>query len=213
MSQASLTPNLKCHLLTPTPCCAFIRAQASRATTPAQPNLSWAGDPGLRPHRLGSTSQRDRLQAQTCLTAPRARILGSSQSPRQTVPREQSPEQSHLLIGLRDRLCWERGETETPLRHRAGPSRSQASVHWEGESLPQQVPGTSPKRLHKGSSVQQLLQEGLRRSSLPGDAVGICCERRGQSGPQGLPPWPQPYTSRWQPSVRPQHGQHMTGGC
>lgn len=37
-----LTLNLKCHLFTPTPCCTFVRAQPSRATPPAQPNLSWA---------------------------------------------------------------------------------------------------------------------------------------------------------------------------
>lgn len=127
------------------------------------------------------------LQAQTCLAAPHARTLSSSQSPHGAIPREQSPEQSHLLVGLRDTSCWESGETETPLRHRAGPSRSQASVRWEGAGIPRQVPGTSPKRLYKGSSVQQLPEEGLRCSSLPGEGVGSCCERRGQSSPQGLP--------------------------
>lgn len=45
------------------------------------------------------------------------------------------------------------------------PSHSQASVHWEVESLPQQVPGTSPKRLHKGSSVQWLQEEGFSRQA------------------------------------------------
>lgn len=132
-----LTPSPKCHLLTPTLCRAFITAQASKTTPLAQPNLSWAGDPGPRPHYLGGTSQRDTLQAlQAPLPLPAP--LAAPPALHRAIPREQSPEQSHLLLlGLRDTLCWERGETETwdkaqlrprilPRERKSLPSRYQA---------------------------------------------------------------------------------------
>lgn len=39
---------------------------------------------------------------------------GSSHRLQGAVPRDQSPEQSHLLVGLEDSLCWESSETKTP---------------------------------------------------------------------------------------------------
>lgn len=119
--------------------------------SPAQLN-SWTGDPGQRPHCRGSTSQRDTHQAQTCLTSS-----CSSQSPHRAIPREQSPEPSHLLLlGWWDRLCWESGQTKTLLgRTQLWP----AILRWEGEKSPPAGTRHLPKGLHKGSSVQQLLEK------------------------------------------------------
>lgn len=69
------------------------------------------------------------------------------------------------------------------------PSHSQASVHWEVESLPQQVPGTSPKRLHKGSSVQWLQEEGFSRQA------PACLEKGRGSAVRGHPHSPSPALS------------------
>lgn len=91
------------------------------------------------------------------------------------------------------RLCLEKGEPEALLKHKAGCCQT-CSVG--------RVPGTSPKVLHKGSSVRQLQVKAARHSGLPGEGVGICCRRQGQPKPEGLP---QTCVSCWEPSVQPQH--------
>ena len=158
-------PALQCHPHpTPlTPCRAPAQAIAPwhGQTPPATRGLVALG---TRPRWLGCISLRDVLQAR------------GSHSPHGAIPRElrgcRQPEGPHLLLlGLRGRLCSERGEPETPLRRRAGPSCSQTCLLGRARSPPRyQAPPQN--------AAQGLLCPGRRKE--PG--VSACLERENVPG-------------------------------
>lgn len=80
------------------------------------------------------------------------------------------------------------------------------------ENLPQQVPGISPKRLHKGSSVQWLL--GFSRQAPACLEKGWGSAVRGDDCPAlRITPTALALHSLWEQSVQPPHSQCTTGGC
>lgn len=100
----------------------------------------------------------------------------------------------------------------SPKHHMAQPQPGICSLG-SGKSV-SAVPGTSPKRLHKGSSVQWLLEEGFSRQAPACLEKGWGSAVRGNDCPAPrITPTALALHSLWERSVQPPHSQCTTGGC